>query len=283
MTKNSALHSLKTTWYVWLFPAFAICICGFLLVQYLSQRGPEIIISFEDGANIQAEKTQVRYRGVPIGSVRKIRISEDRRNVLAHVELAKSAKHFAVAGSRFWVVLPKVSLQGVTGLETILEGPYIAVIPGKDDSKFVSEFKGRIGAELDDPQEDTSVYNLETSNVDSVSVGDPVTFRGLRVGTVSKVVLSKTGQKILVQINIQNRYVRLVRDNTVFWRKVAVQANLGLFNSEVKINSFESMLKGGIEFFTPTAAGAKAKSSQQFTLLDGPPKEWQKWNPSLED
>lgn len=282
MTKDSAFHSLKTTWYVWLFPAFAICICAFLLFKYLSERGPEIVISFEDGASIQAEKTQVRYRGVPIGSVRKVEISEDRRNVLAHVELAKSAKHFAVEGSRFWVVLPKVSLQGVTGLETILEGPYIAVIPGKDDSAFTDEFKGRIGAELDDPQEDTSAYTLETKNVDSVSVGDPVTFRGLRVGTVAKVVLSKNGQKILVQINVQNRYVRLVRTNTVFWRKVAVQANLGLFNSEVKINSLESMLKGGVEFFTPTEAGPMAKAAQQFTLQEGPPKDWEKWNPTLE-
>ncbi|MNK86944.1 Paraquat-inducible protein B [compost metagenome] len=274
--------SLKSTWYVWLFPLFAVLICVWLFVNYISNKGPRIKILFEDGANIQAEKTQVRFRGVPVGIVRDIQISEDTKQVIAVVDLDKNAQHFAVEGSKFWVVLPKVSLQGVTGLETILEGPYIAVTPGKDDDKEKDEFKGRVGSDQNDPTEDTSVYTLETNSVESVGTGDPVTFRGLQVGTVGKVTLSKSAQAVHVQINVQNKYVKLIRTNTVFWRKVAVQANLGLFNSEVKINSLESMLRGGIEFFTPSNPGEIAKSSTKFGLQAGPPKDVEKWNPNLD-
>jgi paraquat-inducible protein B len=281
MTKINT-GSLKSTWYVWLFPLFAVLICVWLFISYLSNKGPRIKILFDDGANIQAEKTQVRFRGVPIGIVRDIQISDDTKQVIAIVDLDKNAQHIAVEGSKFWVVLPKVSLQGITGLETILEGPYIAVTPGKDDDKEKDEFKGRVGSDQNDPTEDTSAYTLETSSVESVGTGDPVTFRGLKVGSVSKVTLSKSAQSVQVQINVQNRYVKLIRTNTVFWRKVAVQANLGLFNSEVKINSLESMLRGGIEFFTPSSPGEVAKSSAKFGLQSGPPKDVEKWNPNLE-
>lgn len=274
--------SLKSSWYVWLFPAFALGICAWLFVNYLSNKGPRIEISFDDGANIQAEKTQIRFRGVPVGIVRDIKISEDTKQVVAIVDLDKTAEAFAVEGSKFWVVSPKVSLQGVTGLETILEGPYIAVAPGKNDDAVKKEFKGRLGVEQTDSTEDTSAYILETNNIESVGAGDPVTFRGLKVGSVSKVTLSKSAQTVQVQINIQNKYVKLVRTNTVFWRKVAVQANLGLFNSEVKINSLESMLRGGIEFFTPTEPGDVAKSSHKFSLQGSPPKDVDKWNPNLD-
>lgn len=281
MTKINA-GSLKSTWYVWLFPFFAVLICIWLFISYLNNKGPRIKIFFDDGANIQAEKTQVRFRGVPIGIVRDIQISDDTKQVIAVVDLDKNAQHFAVEGSKFWVVLPKVSLQGITGLETILEGPYIAVTPGKNDDKEKDEFQGRVGSDQNDPMEDTSAYTLETTTVESVGAGDPVTFRGMKVGSVTKVTLSKSAQTVLVQINIENKYVKLIRTNTIFWRKVAVQANLGLFNSEVKINSLESMLRGGIEFFTPSNPGDLAKFSTKFGLQAGPPKDVEKWNPNLE-
>lgn len=279
--KKIDLGSVKSNWYVWLFPLFAVAICVWLFFSYLHNKGPRIKISFEDGANIQAEKTEVRFRGVPIGIVRDVQISDDNKEVIALVELDKNAKHFAVEGSKFWVVLPKVSMQGITGLETILEGPYIAVSPGKDDDKEKDEFKGRLGSDQSDPIDDTSAYTLETSDLGSIGIGDPVTFRGLKVGTVSKVTLSKSAQSVQIQIGIQNRYVKLVRTNTVFWRKVAVQAKLGIFKSELKIDSLESLLRGGVEFFTPSNPGELAKSQNKFVLYGGPPKDVEKWNPNL--
>ncbi|MEN0060185.1 MAG: MlaD family protein [Bdellovibrio sp.] len=283
MTKwNENLRSLKSAWYVWLFPFFALCICGWLFFKYVNEKGPRIQISFEDGGNIQAEKTQVRFRGVPIGTVREVKISEDLKRAVVEVDLQRKAEGFAVEGSKFWLVSPKVTLQGVTGLETILEGPYIAVTPGKSEGARKMEFRGGMGTELEDPLEDTSVYWLETASADSVGVGDPVTFRGFKVGAVSKIGLAKTAQAVQVQINIENKYVKLIRENTVFWQKAAVQAQLGLFKSEVKISSLESMLKGGVEFFTPTEAGPVATGQKKFPLLADPPEKWQEWNPNLE-
>lgn len=279
--KTENLKALKSTWYVWLFPVFAIIISLWLFAGYFQQQGAWIEIRFEDASSLQPEKTQIRFRGVTIGVVRRVTVSEDSRSAVAHVQLQRAARQFAREGAKFWVVVPKVDLQGISGLETIFQGTYISALPGEENSPEKYEFRGRIGGESQDPLEDTSVYFLEASNVGSLGPGDPITFRGLNIGSVTQVTLSKDARKVHVQINVQNRYVRLIRTNTVFWRKLAVHADLGLFGAEVKIGSLESLMKGGIDLFTPTEAGPQAKALARFDLLAEPPKNWEKWNPEL--
>lgn len=270
-----------SVWFLWLFPAIALVISVWMLTQYFYHRGPLIEISFDDGSGIEAEKTKLSYRGVTIGTVDHIKLSEDQKKVIVFARLDRDAKSFASEGSKFWIVTPKVSIQGITGLETLIAGPYIAALPGKGGDE-VKKFEGKQESETDDPLIDTIAYRLETPNAESINPGDTVTFRGMSVGSVTKVSLSSSGRTLLVQINLQRKYARLVRTNTHFWRKVAVQAQLGLFKSELKINSLESVLHGGIEFFTPDPAGDIAKYNARFELLASPPKDWQKWNPSLE-
>ena len=279
--KIEHFQRIKASWAIGLFPVFALAICGFLFYDYYQKRGPQIRIEFDDASSLTPQKTKVRFRGVTVGSVENITLAEDNRSVIAHITLLRESNHLAVAGSRFWVVEPKVGFQGVSGLETIFEGTYIAVQPGPPDGEPKTEFKGSVGAGASDPLEDTSSYILETRDLGSVNPGDAVTFRGLQIGSITKTTLSKTAQTILIQINIENRYVKLIRTNTVFWRKVAVQAKLGLFNSEIKVNSLDSVLRGGVELFTPDKPGEIAKAAAKFTLLPGPPKDYEKWNPEL--
>lgn len=271
----------KTNWYIWLFPLFAVGITSYLFLDYFHQRGPVIHIEFPDGASIQPQKTRIKFHGVPVGEVTSVEISEDRENVVVTARLHRHVRDFAVEGTKFWLVAPKVSWQGVSGLETLIEGSYISVQPGKPDGKKTLRFKGREGTGFQDALEETTTYILETADADSITVGDAVTFRNLKVGIVSRVTLSKTSQKVLIYINVPYQYNKLIRTNTVFWKKVAVQAKLGLFKSELKIESFESLLHGGIQFFTPDPPGEKAKGQAHFDLQGGPPKDYEKWNPSL--
>lgn len=276
------IRTLKSSWYVWVFPLFAILITGWLFMDYFRQQGSEIKISFEDGTSLQADKTRLRFRGVTIGVVKAVSISEDGKDVLATVALQNDAQHFAVEGSKFWVVSPKVNLQGITGLETILDGTYIAAQPGPQGSSVKRDFNGKLERDNSSSLEGTVAYYLEARNVESVGPGDLVTFRGLAVGSVTKVNLSKTAQTAIIQINVQNKFVRLIRTNTVFWRKVAVQADMGLFSgAKIKINSLETMLRGGIDFFTPDNPGEIANADSHFTLSPAAPKDYEKWNPQL--
>jgi paraquat-inducible protein B len=276
------LEKFKANWYIWLFPVFAIAISAWLFLEYLDQQGPAIKISFDDASSIREEKTQIRYRGVAVGTVKEMELSNDNSTVVVTVVLHRSAKNFAREGAQYWIVTPKVGFQGITGLETIFEGPYIAAQPGSSQSKLKTDFQGQLAKNVEDNAEDMTSYLLEAPFVESVSAGDPVSFRGLNVGRVSKVNLSKTAQNVQVHINVQNRFTKLIRTNTIFWRKVGIQADLGLFKSEVKMNSLEGLLKGGIDLFTPEPAGPIAKAHSRFVLFAEPPKNWEKWNPKLE-
>jgi paraquat-inducible protein B len=276
------IESLKSGWYVWLFPVIALAICGWLLTDYLKQRGPIIRILFDDASSIQAEKTKVRYRGVTIGTVTSIELTEDAKEVVVYVRLQKDAEQFASEGAKFWVVVPKVNFSGISGLDTLFAGSYITALPGKADGELKEDFKGQVGGDLNESEVSMATYYVETANAESMGAGDAITFRGVNVGTVAKVNFTKTAQLVNIQLHIQSKYTHLIRTNTIFWRKVGIQAKLGLFNSEVKVNSIDSILHGGIELFTPEPPGEIAKPHTKFNLVVAPPKGYEKWNPILE-
>lgn len=278
---RSKIEKVKAEWYIWLFPLIALGISGWFLYDYYKQQGPRIHIYFEDAGGIQAEKTTVRFRGVAVGTVKDVYISDNQKDVIADVLLRKDAGSFAVEGSKFSLVTPKVNFQGVTGLQTILEGTFIAAVPGPSEGPVTHEFKAQATLGTDAP-EDTSAYLIQSESAESITAGDSVTYRGVKVGTVSKLHFAKGAQMINIQINIDNRYTHLIRDNTVFWRKVGIQAKLGLFSSEVKVNSLESVMNGGVELATPNPPGPRAKALQKFTLATQAPKDQGKWKPLLE-
>lgn len=275
------MKNLKANWYLWLFPVLAVALTGWLFWDYLQQVGPKIEITFDEGSSIKPDKTQIRFRGVQIGIVTDVVISENKKNVVVHARLNRNAKEFATEGSKFWIETPKISIEGISGLGTLVDGSYIATIPGPEDAETQTKFAGKSGNDMKNPLEDTASFYLDAGNVESVSDGDSVRYRGMVVGSVTKVTLSKTAQRAVVQLSLPYQHMRLIRTNTVFWRKTGVQAKLGLFNSEIKVNSFDSILRGGVEFATPDAPGEKAKAGTHFQLLDDAPKEWKKWNPSL--
>lgn len=279
--KTHLKSKFQSTWYLWVFPLCALGISAWLLYTYYHDQGPRIYIYFDDAGNIRNEKSTVRYRGVPIGTVKDLYISDDQKDVVAEVLLRKDAASFAVEGSKFSLVTPKVGLQGVSGLETLFEGSYIAVLPGKPDGAAKTEFKAQANTSVD-PLDDTSGYLIESDSAESINQGSAVTYRGFNIGTVSKINVAKGGQKVTIQINVENRYTWLIRANTIFWRKVGVQAKLGLFGSQFKVNSIESIMSGGVELATPSPAGPTAKAFQKFQLAVEAPKNWAKWNTVLE-
>ena len=273
---------VKSRWYLWLFPILAVLLTGYLFFQKFYNHGRTIAITFEEVSVIQPEKTKIRFRGVDIGTVRSLAISDDHKSVIVYCVLGKDAEEFAVEGSKFWVVTPKVSLAGLTGLDTIFSGPYIEASPGKPDAPIQTEFKARPDSEVKEFNEATTPFMIETSTAESISSNDAITFRGINIGTIGKLSLTKTAQGIDVQIHIQNKYVKLVRTNTVFWRKVGIQAKLGLFGSNIKVNSLDSIMHGGMEMFTPDKPGEVAKPHTKFVLASEAPKDVEKWNPNLE-
>lgn len=281
MSKSSSKrrHDITTILSLWIFPACALFITGYLLYDFYSEQGPLIQIVFDEAAAVEPQRTLLRYRGVAVGRVENVTLTPDSQKVTVSARLTKDAKNLAVEGSRFWIIQPQVGFDGIRGLETIIKGPYIRVEVGKGAP--ARKFSGFIGDPELGASQIVKSFVLKTREVKSIDEGDAITYRGLRVGKVSKVELAEKGQGIDVHINIERRYAKLVREKTVFWVKTAVDAKIGLLGADIKINSLDTLMRGGIALAVPNVTGDIVPAKHVFAIQDTPPKDWISWSPEL--
>src|SRR6185436_6932650 len=102
----------------------------------------------------------------------------------------------------------------VTGLNTVLTGPEIHMLPGKGEVAK-NEFAGRETAP--DLQTEGLRIVLRAPRPKSVRVNTPVYYRGVEVGAVQKLDLAPNSASADVHVLIFRRYASLVRDGTAFW------------------------------------------------------------------
>ena len=53
--------------FIWIIPLLALVVAFGVAWQSYSARGPVIIVSFEDGAGIEAGETKLKYRDIEVG------------------------------------------------------------------------------------------------------------------------------------------------------------------------------------------------------------------------
>ena len=116
---------------IWLIPLIAAITGGWLAYKYYSERGTFIVISFEQASGIEARKTPVKYKDVEVGMVRKVSLSPDLKTVRVTVEIYNDMEENLGPETQFWVVSPRITLRGVSGLQTLLSGVNIGMEPGK--------------------------------------------------------------------------------------------------------------------------------------------------------
>jgi paraquat-inducible protein B len=116
---------------VWLIPLVTALIGGWLIFKTLSEKGPEITITFKTAEGIEAGKTKIKYKEIDIGVVDSVHFSHDFSHVIVKASMEKETASFLKRETRFWVVRPRLSLRGASGLGTLLSGAYIEIEPGQ--------------------------------------------------------------------------------------------------------------------------------------------------------
>ena len=259
---------------VWVVPLIAVAVAAWLVFQRIQDLGPEITVSFEDGAALRVGQTPLRYRGVQIGEVSGVKLSPDEKHALVKIRLQRQAAHIAREGSRFWIVRPRVGWGSFTGLNTVLSGPEIQVIPGKPDAPEQKEFAG-----LESPPSsiEGGLHIVLRAERPKMRADAPVYYRGVEVGTVQKLDLAPNALSADVHVVIYPRFVGLVREGSTFWDVSGVNVKGGIFKGmEVQFESLRSFVTGGIEFATPPGS-KRAKAGTVFFLYNEPKPEWLAW------
>jgi len=264
---------------VWAVPFVAAIVAGYLVFDRVREFGTEITIRFKDGSGVKIGQTPVKYRGVPIGQVTAVDLSEDRQHVLVKARLQRSATSIAQQGSVFWIVRPEVGIGNISGLSTVITGPEIQVVPGTGAA--VKEFDGleRAPAAL---EENGLKIVLRAPRAGSLRRGSPVYYRGVDVGVVQSVDLGANAVTVDMQVLVRERYAGLVRSGSAFWNVSGFSVSGGLFSGvHLKMESMRSVAAGGIEFATPNGDVARAREGTVFALNEGPRKEWLAWTPRI--
>jgi paraquat-inducible protein B len=265
---------------VWIVPVIAAILAGYLVYDHLEQSGPKITISFKDGSGLRTGQTPIKYRGVQIGEVIAVELSQDHQAVLVKARFQRSAASIAREGSVFWIVRPEVGIGNITGLGTVITGPEVDVLPGT--GKAQSEFVGLENAPVALQEKGLKIV-LITARLGSLRPGSPVYYRGVEVGTIQQCDLSPDAATVAVRALIKQRYAKLVRKGSKFWNVSGADVSLSLFRGlEVNMESLRSLAAGGVAFATPDdPTDQPAKDGVVFPLYDKPAKEWLEWAPKI--
>jgi len=150
--------------------------------------------------------------------------------------------------TNFWVERPQVGLGGISGLGTLLSGPYIAIKPGDGDKE--SHFIGLTSPPLLKHNAEGKYYILETNNLSSMRPGTPINFHGIIVGEVLSHTLSDDANGIRLAVFINKPYDQFIRKNTRFWIDSGVDLSASADGFKVRTGPLISLLSGGIAFRT---------------------------------
>ena len=251
---------------VWLIPLVTALVGGWLIARTLSEKGPEITISFRTADGIVVNKTMIKYKNVDIGIVKGIQFSEDLKKVILKAEFKKGTDNFLRRGTRFWVVRPELSIRGASGLSTLISGAYIEIEPGQGSPQ--RHFIGLEEKPVVTADEAGKKVTLLADKLGSVDTGSPVYYRGMQAGEILGHELANDRRSVYIYAFIKDPFDQLVRGNTRFWNVSGMEITMNADGFKVKTESIASMIFGGIAFETPETLerGSEDVDNLIFTL-----------------
>jgi paraquat-inducible protein B len=266
---------------IWLVPVLVAVGVGFYFKDYFEHRGPLVTIKLNSAEGLRPGETPLLHRGVTIGQVAGIELSEDHRHALVKVRLERHQEDFAKEGASFWIVRPEVSISGLQGLGTLISGPYIDSAPGNSDGAKKTFFTGMPKAA--DPFGEGLELTVHAPLLDHLQDHSPVYYRGIQVGAVRDIRLGNQADRIEAHIVVWRRYVPLVRSHSKFWAMSGFDAKGGLFSGvTLKLESLKAIVSGALAFATPDKdMGDPVRDGADFALEKEEPDHWADWAPKI--
>jgi len=252
---------------VWILPIVALLIgLGLIAKSYLNA-GIIITLQVPAADGIVDGKTRVLFKGIAAGVVKDRDITDDLQHVVLSIEMNKRTEPYLNEKTQFWIVEPRISLSGVSGLDTILGGRYIGISSEKG-SKAKREFIA-----LDTPpppsQETPGLHiKLRLKRLASIDEGTVIYYKQIPVGEVTHYTLEENDTEIQAWLLIKPKYAHLVKTNSVFYNVSGIKIDAGLSGIKIETESLISVLAGGIAFHTPVAHEEKNNEPDKMDKAD---------------
>ncbi|QUM85167.1 PqiB family protein [Moritella sp. 28] len=259
------LHKPNVMSPIWLLPIVAVILGLYLMYQSITQAGIEIRVHFSNANGIVAGKTLVKYQGLIIGKVKNIALDDNLKGVYVTAEIDNKAEQVLRRNTQFWLVAPKASIAGISGLDALVTGNYIDLLPG--DGEYSVKFTAIQNAPNNPPDDEGLIVHLTADKLSSVRPGSEIFYKKIPVGQVHSFTLDKKTDEILVEAVINKQYSYLVKDTSRFWNASGINAEFGVDGVKVETESLTAIISGALAFDSPPI-GKPASDNQIYPLYN---------------
>jgi len=252
---------------IWIIPLVTAFIGIWIVFQYVLTQGPTVTLITTNAEGIVGGKTAIKSRSVDIGIVNSVTLTDDLEHVEIKAKLNRDMSRLLNKDTVFWVVKPQVGKDGVSGLGTLLSGVYIELQPGKSDDEQ-KQFNLLDAPPVSSPDAKGVRIILESQQSGIVNVGDPVLFRGLRVGTIESNQFDTNSKLMSYRLFIEAPYDTLVTSNARFWKDSGFSFDMSAQGVKFGMPSLQALFTGGISFDVPAGwpAGDKVNNETVYQL-----------------
>jgi paraquat-inducible protein B len=133
---------------------------------------------------------------------------------------------------------------------TLLSGGYIQLTPG-EGKEGRREFVGLEDPPVTPPGVPGLRFKLESERAGSVGSGDPILYKGFRVGRIDSAEFDVASQSMKYGAFVGAPYDDLVTSSTRFWNASGISLSATAEGIEVETGSLETILIGGVTFGLP--------------------------------
>ena len=228
--------------------------------------GPPLQLRLKNGRGLLPEETRLCYLGEPIGLIESLHLDPATRTVEATARLESAYANFARSDTTFTLISPSVTPHGVSGLDTLVTGSYIACEPGTS-AATTNRFICGTSAGDDSDTGDGLHLDLTAKQLPILSKGAPVYYRGLKAGKVLNTTLNPSGLPKM-DIVIDPAFQEVVCANSRFWRVPATSVSAASGILSVEVQGLASLIDGGIAFDTFGLQEKKTPPASTYTLFD---------------
>lgn len=254
---------------VWIIPVVTVLIGAWILFYHFSHQGPQVTLITTNAEGIEGGKTAIKSRSVDVGIVESAVLTDDLHHVEITARLNSGMEKLLKGDSAFWVVKPAIGREGVTGLGTLLSGPYIELQPGtKGEEK--EQYDLLDSPPLAPPDAKGIRITLDSDKAGQLNPGDPVLFRGYQVGSVETSNFDADKRMMTYQLFVRAPYDRLVTTNVRFWKDSGIAVDMSASGMRVEMGSLTTLFSGGVSFDVPDGweLGQVAKNKTEYKLFD---------------
>jgi paraquat-inducible protein B len=241
---------------IWIIPLVAIAIGAWLAWDTLSKQGPTITVTFNTAEGLQPDQSQLKFKDIVFGTVKKLQLAPDNTHVVVTIATTREAKPLLTDKTIFWVVKPRLFAGNVSGLETLLSGSYVGMLPGATAGKPKHEFTGHEDPPILSEHVPGHVFLMKAKRLGSLSLGSPIYYRDLSVGEVLGWDIADMADSVTIHAFVRAPYDSYVHDDTRFWNASGLSIKLAGTGLQVELESLKALLLGGIAFETPEEAEA---------------------------